>query len=79
MMFVTLLTIRPEQNKEAYSAIKKFKLPKGVSVKTTLGLFGRYDGLLIYEAKDERTGMNFLLDICKIPGVTDTETMVATW
>ncbi len=79
MIFVTLLTIRPEQNKEAYSAIKKFKLPKGVSLKTMYGLFGRYDAVLIYEAKDEKAGMNFLLDICKIPGVTDTETMVATW
>jgi len=46
MIFVTLLEIAPERNKEAFEALKKLKVPKGIDLKFLYSLFGRIDTLL---------------------------------
>jgi len=78
MIFVTLVSIVPEKNREAYEEMKRLNVPSGVQVKAIYGLFGRYDALLIHEAANETAAMDFLLSVCKIAGVTDTETFIAT-
>lgn len=78
MIFVTVMTVEPQENREVYEAIKKIEVPDGVKLVSALGLFGEYDAMLVYEAPDEKVAMDFLLDLCKIDGVVDTKTFAAT-
>jgi len=74
---VTLLKIAPEKNRKVYASIKNLKPPEGVELAFTCGLFGRVDAILVYEASDEKVAMDFLLDVCKMDGIMDTETFTA--
>ncbi len=77
MIFVTILTIEPSRNREVYDRIKKLPIPKEIKLIRALGTFGPYDAVLVYEAPSEGAAMNFVLTICEIEGVIDTETCLA--
>lgn len=77
MLFVTVLSIEPKKNKEAYEALKELKAPERVRIINAFGLFGEYDAILTYNAQDEKAGMDFLLELCKLEGVVDTRTFAA--
>ena len=77
MTFVTLLTVEPAKNRETYEALSALSVPEEIDLKLKYGLFGGRDAILIYEAPDEEIAMDFLLDVCKLPGIVDTETCIA--
>ena len=62
MLFITLLVPKGRGN-EAVEYFKKLKTPKNVTVHKIYFTFGRYDGVLIFEAPDVETAMNFVRQI----------------
>ena len=62
MLFITLLVPKGRGN-EAVEYFKKLKTPKNVNVHKIYFTFGRYDGVLIFEAPDVETAMNFVRQI----------------
>ncbi|MFQ6085428.1 MAG: GYD domain-containing protein [Candidatus Bathyarchaeia archaeon] len=78
MIFVTILVVAPDKCNKVYEVIKDLKTPKDIRILSSYGLFGEYDAVLIYEAPDHDTAMDFLLDVCKIGGIIDTKTFAAT-
>ena len=71
------MTIEPGKNREVYDRIRKLPIPKEIKLTRALGTFGPYDAVLVYEAPSEEVAMNFVLTICEIEGVIDTETCLA--
>ena len=63
MLFVTLLKIRQGKLKEARKFLQSGENPEGISIKAYLGLFGRYDALLIFEAPDSGRAASFVTDM----------------
>jgi hypothetical protein len=74
MLFVTLAKIRPGKSKEALKLFKAGKFPDEIAIKANLGLFGHYDGLLIFEATDSAKAAEF---VTNITDVFETETFAA--
>ncbi len=63
MLYVTLLKIRRGKLREARRFLKSGESHEGISIKAYLGLFGRYDALLIFEAPDSGTAAKFVTDM----------------
>lgn len=63
MLFVTLLKIRPGKLKEARQFLQSGENRQGISIKAYLGLFGRYDALLIFEAPDSGRAAGFVTEL----------------
>jgi uncharacterized protein with GYD domain len=59
MLFVTALKALPGKYDEATRLFRHPKIPEGVKVKEFLGLFGKPDAILIFEAPDETTAAEF--------------------
>lgn len=74
VLFVTLLKVRPGKAEQAFRLFKIGEAPEGISIKTNLGLFGRYDGLVIFEAADSGKAAEF---VTKMVEVFETETFAA--
>jgi uncharacterized protein with GYD domain len=62
MLFVTLL-VPSGRGTEAVEYFKTLKPPKNVTIRNIYFTFGRYDGVLIFEAPDVETAMNFVRKI----------------
>ena len=62
MLFMSLLTPRGK-GKEAVDYLKQLKAPKGVKIRDICITFGRYDGVIIFEAPDEKTALHFALEV----------------
>ncbi len=78
MLFLTMLTIDPARNQEAFQALRKLRPQAGVSIVARYGLFGGRDAVVIYDATSHENAMNFLTaTLCKVRGVVDTETSSA--
>lgn len=78
MLFITMLTINPAQNREGFQAVRQIKAPTGISIKAQYGLFGGRDAVVVYDAPSSEAAMEFLTStLCKITGVVDTETFAA--
>ncbi|NWF86881.1 GYD domain-containing protein [Candidatus Bathyarchaeota archaeon] len=41
--------------------LKELKAPKGVKIREIYFTFGRYDGIIVFEAPDEATAMKFVM------------------
>ena len=69
MLFMTSLDIVPGKVEELFFLTKKLKLPEGVKIQKFLKLFGKPDFVIVYEAPDESTAMNFVLNFtsCSVP------------
>ena len=61
MLFVTLMMPKGKGS-EAVKYIKAVKAPKGIKIRELYFTFGRYDGILIFEAPDERAAMKFVME-----------------
>jgi uncharacterized protein with GYD domain len=61
MLFITLLSPKGK-GREAISYLKGLKAPKGIIIRDVYFTFGRYDGLVVFEAPDVKTAMNFVID-----------------
>lgn len=61
MLFVSLLSPKGKGS-EAIKYLRELKAPQGISVRATYFTFGRYDGLIVFEAADLKTAMNFVME-----------------
>jgi uncharacterized protein with GYD domain len=61
MLFVTFLTSIPGKYVEAVRVFKHPNLLPGIKIRMFLGLFGKPDALLIFEAPDESTAAEFII------------------
>jgi uncharacterized protein with GYD domain len=61
MLFVTLLSPKGKGT-EAVSYLKELKAPQAVTVHSVYFTLGRYDGLIVFEAPDVKTAMNFVME-----------------
>ena len=62
MLFMSLLSPKGK-GKEAVDYLKKLKAPKAITIHDVYVTFGRYDGVVVFEAPDPKTAMGFVLDI----------------
>jgi uncharacterized protein with GYD domain len=46
----------------AVKYLKELKAPKGIKIRDIFFAFGKYDTILVFEAPDERTAMNFVME-----------------
>jgi len=61
MLFVSLLSPKGK-GKEAVNYLKELKAPKDVIIRDVYFTFGRYDGLIVFEAPDVKTAINFAME-----------------
>jgi uncharacterized protein with GYD domain len=64
----------PGRYVEAIRTLKNPKVPNGVEIREYLGIFSHYDAILIYEAPDEATAVEFVGQFAEL---FKTETAVA--
>ena len=62
MLFMMLL-VPKGKGTEAVEYLKKLKAPKSVTIRDMYFTFGRYDGVIIFEAPDVETAMSFVRKI----------------
>ena len=62
MLFMSLLS-PVGKGREAIDYLKKLKAPKGIILHDVYITFGRYDGVVVFEAPNPKTAMSFVLDI----------------
>ncbi len=61
MLFVTLLQPKGKGT-EAIKYLKQLKAAKGISIKGVYFTYGRYDGIIMFEASDEVSAMKFIME-----------------
>jgi uncharacterized protein with GYD domain len=61
MVFISLLSPKGKGS-EAVNYLKELKAPEGITVHATYFTFGRYDGVILFEAPDVKTAMNFVME-----------------
>jgi len=61
MLFLTLLSPKGK-GREAVSYLKKLEAPQGITIHEVYFTFGRYDGLIVFEAPDLKMAMNFVME-----------------
>lgn len=62
MIFVTLL-LPKGKGTEAAKVLKELKAPKGITIRDLYFTFGRYDGVLIFEAANVQVAMDFVIQV----------------
>jgi uncharacterized protein with GYD domain len=62
MLFMSLLLPRGK-GRETIDYLKNLKAPKGITIRDAYITFGRYDGVILFEATDEKTALNFALEV----------------
>ena len=61
MLFITLLSPKGK-GRETISYLKELKAPQGITIHDVYFTFGRYDGLIVFEATDLKTAMNCVME-----------------
>ena len=61
MLFVSLLQPKG-RGMDAIKYLKALKAPKGITLKGVYFTYGRYDGIIMFEATDETTAMRFIME-----------------
>ena len=61
MLFVTLLSPKGK-GVDAVKYLKTLKEDEAVKVRDVFFTFGRYDGVIIFEAPDEKSAMKFVME-----------------
>lgn len=62
MLFMSLL-LPKGKGKEAIAYLRKLKAPRGITIHDVYVTFGRYDGVVVFEAPDSKKAMSFVVDI----------------
>ena len=62
MLFITLF-IPKSNGEEAVEHLKKLKAPKKIVIHKIYFTFGRYDGVMIYEAPTTKAAMDFAMKV----------------
>jgi uncharacterized protein with GYD domain len=47
---------------ETVKYLKEVKAPKGIKIRDVLFTFGRYDGVIVFEASNEKEAMKFIME-----------------
>ncbi len=61
MLFISLLSPKG-RGSEAVNYLKELKAAQGITVNAVYFTFGRYDGVIIFEAPDAKTALNFVME-----------------
>jgi uncharacterized protein with GYD domain len=61
MLFISLLSPKGKGS-EAVSYLKELRAPQGITVHAVYFTFGRYDGVIVFEAPETKTAMNFVME-----------------
>jgi len=61
MLFITLLQPKGK-GEDAVKYLKGLKAPKGITLKGVYFTYGRYDGIIMFEAANEVTAMKFIME-----------------
>ncbi len=61
MLFISLLSPKGK-GKEAVDYLRKLKAPKGITLRDVYITFGRFDGVILFEAPDAKTALNFVME-----------------
>jgi len=61
MLFITLLQPKG-RGQDAVKYLQKLKAPKGITLRGVYFTYGRYDGVLVFEAASEVTAMKFIME-----------------
>lgn len=61
MLFISLLQPKGK-GAEAIKYLKQLKAPKSISIKGLYFTYGRYDGIIMFEAPNEVTAMKFIME-----------------
>lgn len=75
MLFITLLSPQGKGS-EAVNYLKELEAPQGIKVHAVYFTFGRYDGVIVFEAPDAKTAMDFVMQTGFATGYT-VETLTA--
>jgi len=70
MLFITQLRIIPGQLEEATRLFRHPKLPNNVMVHEFLGLLGKPDAIVIFEAPDAVTAADFVVQFGRVADAT---------
>jgi uncharacterized protein with GYD domain len=62
MLFMSLLSPKGK-GREAIDYLKKLKAPKGITIHDVYVTFGRYDGVVVFEAPTPKMAMSFVVDV----------------
>jgi uncharacterized protein with GYD domain len=62
MLFMSLLSPKGK-GKDAIAYLRKLKAPRGITIHDVYVTFGRYDGVVVFEAPDSKKAMSFVVDI----------------
>ena len=62
MLFMSLLSPKGK-GKEAIDYLKKLKAPRGIVIHDVYVTFGRYDGVVVFEAPTPKKAMSFVVDV----------------
>jgi len=61
MLFVSLMQPKGK-GAETVKYLKEVKAPKGIKIRDVLFTFGRYDGVIVFEASNEKEAMKFIME-----------------
>ena len=61
MIFVTLM-LPKGKGADAVKYLKQLKAPKGIKIRDIFFAFGKYDSMIVFEAPNEQTAMNFIME-----------------
>jgi len=72
MLFVTQLRVLPLSREDATRLFKHPKIPNNVMVHEFLGLLGKPDAIVIFEAPDASTAADFTVQFSRVTDATTT-------
>ncbi len=62
MLFVTLL-VPKGKGEDAVKYLRELKAPRGITIRDIFFTFGRYDGIIIFEAPSTKEAMDFAMKV----------------
>jgi uncharacterized protein with GYD domain len=66
MLFVTYLEALPGKYNAAIKLFKNPRIPNGIVIKESLWMFGKPDAMIVFEAPDEKTAGEFVVQFGEI-------------
>ena len=69
MLFVSLIKNLPGKYAHAIKILKHPRTPPGVEVKLSLGLFGEWDSVIVFEAETEQLASEFTIQFGEVGDV----------
>lgn len=74
MLFVSIVNSHPGKFEETVRALKRLQVPENIKIREFVGLFGEPDAVIIFEAGDETSAVDF---VCHLAASVDCKTQMA--